>query len=376
MRAAGAVSKSSVVAFATRVSLPAAALEARVLVGANGPCRVLVDGVEVGRQGGFDPYAEADRDRLQPYDLARVLAAGEHEIRLELLELGRTRPAALLDGLIRTAAGSVALRSGEHWTATRDGRAVAVELRLDQRGDPAQSHAWRRPHPLPGAAWLEPGRRAVAGVTVTCDTAVGVQRLRVAVPPGAHQLRVPLAPGCRATVDGRPLDGAVPLDGGGPGECELVIEGAPGLRGGALLTGPVAFTVGVGEMEPVDWQDAGLANHSGGVRYRRRLEPAPPGAALLLDLGEVRGTAEAFVDGESAGVRVCSAYVFDLTGRVGADGATLEILVLNTLGPHLDAVGPTPYVFPGQRRSGLFGPVRVLVGAARPAGALVQPATS
>jgi hypothetical protein len=372
LRAAGAVAKSSLVAFATRVTLPAAASDAHVVVGANGPCRVLVDGVEVGRQGGFDPYAETDRDRLQPYDLAPYLGAGEHELRLELLALGRTRPAALLDGLVHTATGTVALRSGEDWTATRDGRVVAVDIRLDPRGDPAQSHAWRRPHPLPGAAWLEPGRGALHAVAVTCDTAASVQRLRVAVPPGATAMRVPLAPRCRGTVDGRPLDGAVALAGGDPGECELVIEGAPGLRGGALLTGPVAFTVGVGRMELIDWQDAGLANHSGGVRYRRRIEPAPPGAALLLDLGEVRGTAEVLLDGASAGVRVCSPYVFDLSGRVGADGATLEILVLNTLGPHLDAVSPTPYVFAGQRRSGLFGPVRVLVGAPRPADALVQ----
>ena len=57
------------------------------------------------------------------------------------------------------------------------------------------------------------------------------------------------------------------------------------------------------------------------------------GGAVLLDLGEVRGTAEVLVDGESAGVRVCSPYTFDLSGRIGADGATLEILVLNTLGP-------------------------------------------
>src|SRR5436190_2028027 len=99
LRAAGEGAKSSVAAFAQRVVLPAPATEANVLVGANGPCRLLVDGVEAGRQGGFDPYAEADRDRLQPYDLTAHLGAGEHELRLELLDLGRTRPVALLDGL-------------------------------------------------------------------------------------------------------------------------------------------------------------------------------------------------------------------------------------------------------------------------------------
>ena len=77
----------------------------------------------------------------------------------------------------------------------------------------------------------------------------------------------------------------------------------------------------------------------------------------------MRGTAEVLIDGESAGVRVCSPYTFDLTGGSARPSVTLEVLVLNTLGPHLDAVSPTPYVFPGQRASGLLGPVRLLVAS-------------
>jgi hypothetical protein len=353
LRVAGDVAKSSVVAFSTRFTLAADATSANVLVGANGPARVLVDGVEVGRQGGFDPYVETDKDRLQPYDLAEYLKAGEHELRLELLALGRARPAALLDGSVATAAGTVALRSGETWTASRDGVDAGLDIRLDQHGDPAYNHAYKRPHPLPEGAWLEPGRAAVEAVTVTPDRAVVRQWLRVVAPPGARELAIPLAPGCRATVGAGSGSGTlvVALDGRRPEPVEISVEPAPGLYGGALLTGPVAFTVGPGELELGDWQDAGLPNHSGGVRYRRRIDAG----AWRLDLGEVRGTAEVFVDGASAGVRVCSPYVFDVTA--GAGGATLEILVLNTLGPHLDAVSPTPYVFDGQRRSGLFGPV-------------------
>ena len=37
----------------------------------------------------------------------------------------------------------------------------------------------------------------------------------------------------------------------------------------------------------------------------------------------------------------------------------VEILVYGTLAPYLDAVSPTHFVFPGQRVSGLFGPVRL-----------------
>jgi hypothetical protein len=371
LRADGATAKGSLVAFATRITLASAADRTEVLVGANGPCRVLVDGAEVGRQGGFDPYAEIDKDRLQPYDLAEHLDAGEHEVRLELLELGRTRPAALLDGLVETADGTVAIRSGPGWSAWRDGAEVAIDIRLDQRGDPAQNHAWRRPHPLPDGAWLEPGRAAAEPLTVTADLATETQTLRFTAPPGARSIHVPLAPGCHATLrfGGREIALDAALHGDVPQPCELVVEPAPGLAGGAVLTGPVAFTTGVGRMELVDWREAGLPNHSGGVRYRRRLDPRAGDGTVRLDLGAVRGTAEVFVDGESVGVRVCSPYVFDLTGRVGPNGAELEILVLNTLGPHLDAVSPTPYVFDGQRRSGLFGPVRLLVSASPRAGA-------
>jgi hypothetical protein len=370
LRTALASRKSSVVTFASRVRLAAAATSANVLVGANGPCRVLIDGEEVGRQGGFDPYAEHDRDRLQPYELAPHLGAGEHELRLELLDLGRTRPVALLDGLALTPAGTVPLRSDERWTACVDGRPAVLDIRLDQRGDPAYSHAWRRPHPLPGGAWLEPGRRtADAGgpLTIAADTTSAEQRLRVAVPPGARSMRMPLADGCHARVGAHAAvqrDGelVVTLDGGRPGHCEVTVEGAPGLSGGALLTGPVAFTVGPGRMDLVDWQDAGLANHSGAVRYRRHVSAPPPGTRVALDLGDVRGTAEVLIDGERAGVRVCSPFVFELGDRLGPRGADLEIVVLNTLAPHFDAVGPTPYVFAGQRRSGLFGPVRLMIG--------------
>jgi hypothetical protein len=196
------------------------------------------------------------------------------------------------------------------------------------------------------------------------------------LPPGTERIEVPLTPGCTATVevDGHALPSrvdasgmtvaAVPGGGGAPVPCQIAVEPAPGLSGGALLDGPVRCHVGRGRSELADWQDIGLHSHSGAVRYRRHIEApggdpgggdAPPLA--ILDLGEVRGTAEVLVDGRQVGVRVCSPYAFDLSGRVGPGGAELEVLVCNTLAPHLDAVGPTPFVLAGQKRSGLFGPV-------------------
>jgi hypothetical protein len=333
---------------------------------------VLVDDVEVGRQGGFDPYLELDAPRFQRYEPTSMLRSGAHELRLELLALGRRPPAAIVDGVIRLPSATVQLSSGPGWRVARDRVEVALELQREQAGDPAFAHAWRRPHPLPEGAWLEPGRgTADAGGAVDARAGVesATQRLRLTTPPGARTMVVPLAPGCRlraATVDGTALaldDGAaIALPDGprAPAQCELEIDPAPGLSGGAVLAAPVAFDVGPGTMRLGDWQERGLPCHSGAVRYRRRLEGIADGR-VSLDLGTVRGTAEVFVNRDSAGVRVCSPYVFDLTGRIARD-AELEIVVFNTLASHLDAVSPTPYVFDGQKRSGLLGPVTLRVG--------------
>jgi hypothetical protein len=133
---------------------------------------------------------------------------------------------------------------------------------------------------------------------------------------------------------------------------------APGLRGGGVLAGPLRFATGVGHAELGDWQAQGLTSHSGGMRYRRTLGDDVAVGDLLLDLGTVRGTAELLVDGQSVGIRVCSPYRF---GFSAGPGSTLEILVLNTLGPHFDAISPSHYVFAGQTRSGLLGPVTLRV---------------
>jgi hypothetical protein len=137
------------------------------------------------------------------------------------------------------------------------------------------------------------------------------------------------------------------------------IRTRPGYEGGAAFAAPIRFEVGIGRIEQGDWETVGLAEYSGGVRYRTRVD-LTAGCRTVLDLGRVRGTAEVSVNGRSAGVRVCSPYRFDLTDAVREGANDLEVLVFGTLAPYLDAVSPTHFVFPGQRASGLFGPVRLL----------------
>ncbi|GAA4339939.1 hypothetical protein GCM10023178_53210 [Actinomadura luteofluorescens] len=201
------------------------------------------------------------------------------------------------------------------------------------------------------------------------DAAPRVERLRFTVPPGATRMAVDVRGELlEATLDGEPLAPApeMPLPGqeAPPGRtAELRIRTHPGHRAGAALAGPVRFTVGPGTIELGDWEEAGLAGYSGAVRYRRSFRLAAPPSGAALDLGRVRGTAEVTVNGEPAGVRICAPYRFDVGASLREGGNEIEILVCGTLAPYLDEVSPTHFVFQGQRASGLFGPVRLLMEA-------------
>ncbi|MFG1704280.1 hypothetical protein ACFLIM_13905 [Nonomuraea sp. M3C6] len=288
-------------------------------VASTASCRVLVNGAEVGRQGGFDPYAEADIPRVRRYDVSHLLHAGDNTIRIE------SDGWVLVDGLAV---------SGPGWSPR-------PQVRRRQHGDPAALYLRPRPHPLPEAGWLD-GRPAALPATFAVPGACPrTERFLLDPPPGATGIEVD-APGL---VEVR----------GWPDAAELEVATVPGAQAGAAFAGPVRFTCGPGRMRLGDWEERGLAGYSGGVRYRTTATAG--GGPGVLDLGRVRGTAEVTVNGRPCGIRVCSPYTFDVELDEGDN--PIEILVLGTLGPYLDEVSPTHFVFPGQRSTGLFGPVRL-----------------
>ncbi|MFI7052918.1 hypothetical protein ACIBLB_12765 [Streptosporangium canum] len=315
----------------------------RVLqIASTAPCVVRVNGAEAGRQGGFDPYAEADIPRVRRYDVSHLLRPGANTVRVE------SGGAVLADGLVV---------SGPGWTSR-------PAVRRRQHGDPAALHLRPRPHPLPGAGWIDSRATALPAIFAVPGAAERVERFGVDVPPGATLMEADAHGPVRVLVDGVESDLPAVLDGSAR-RAELLVTTRPGFQGGAALAGPVRFACGPGRIKLGDWEAQGLAGYSGGVRYRTvvRLPASPAGRPGLagergraeLDLGRVRGTAEVTVNGRPAGVRVCWPYVFDLSLDEGEN--TVEILVLGTLAPYLDAVSPTHFVFPGQRVTGLFGPV-------------------
>ena len=323
----------------TVLSLPADAESATVLLGANGPCRPVVDGVEAGRQGGFDPYEEGDFDRLQPYDLPPPCGAGDHDIVIELLDMGRSRPAAILDGARPHRARHARRAIRRSWRATRDGRQVRSTSgypRLRRSGvrarlAPAASAAGRRlaragPHRRRRGRAVTRRRHGRRSPAAAADAAAGARTDR-------GTARRPVAPRrWRST--------GTPCRRGGPvGTYAVALPEAAGRRSPARSPSRRRPGCQAGPCSPVPFavtSAPGASSWSTGrprapEPQRRRPVPAthraPAGAApaqpptTILDLGEVRGTAEVLVDGRRVGVRVCSPYTFDLTGRVGPAGA-------------------------------------------------------
>ncbi|MFJ2270874.1 hypothetical protein ACIOHO_31845 [Streptomyces sp. NPDC087849] len=367
----------------TTVRLSSLPVRAVVQVAARVPCVLRVNGRLMGRQGGFDPYAEHAVPRVRRHDVAAALRTGDNDITVETS--GGGDGAVLVDAVFEDGDGNrvAALHSDARWWAGSARGRVAAAVRREPVGDPAALHLRRRPHPLPGAAWLDPGvdDGTVAPVRFAVPGHLGaVEWLWCQLPPGAVRLTARVHGGTTVFVDGRECTAsvgvvdargvrtvAVDLPAGGPSgprTAALRVRTRPGYEGGAALAGPVRCEVGPGRIRAGDWETHGLAEYSGGVRYRREVT-LPAGAAagrVSLDLGRVRGTAEVRVDGTAAGVRVCSPYVFDLTGLAGPGAHTLDITVFGTLAPHMDATSPTHFVFPGQRVSGLLGPVRLRIG--------------
>jgi hypothetical protein len=306
-----------------------------------------VNDVEVGRQGGFMPY-ERPTPRVRRYDAAAVLRPGvENTVVVEV-----TRPTPILvDGLVI---------SDHDWKATVDGSTVPTSRRRPWHRAVADLYLTRRPHPLPAAAWLDgTDTTVVEPVTfaVPRSTPDWIEHLRFDLPPGTTRLEVGLVGEAVLTVDGEQLvSGSGTLVADVPPGAKtgwLTLMTTPGHESGAALTGPIRATVGPGRIPLGDWETHGLSEYSGGVRYTRQIVLPD---ATRLDLGKVRGTAEVLIDGVSIGSRFCSPYTFDLTD-IPPGEHHLAIEVFNTAAPYLDAVSPTHFIFPGQKTSGLFGPV-------------------
>jgi hypothetical protein len=302
------------------------------------------------------------------------LQEGSNEISIRTEDTGKGA-SVFFDGLFNGKDGEkLQLFGADDWLVTRENNASAPVRLGRQAGlylgvDPISHHLVRRPHPLPGAAWLEDEPADDTVVALGPDAFPGQAReewLYWTAPPGAITAHVPVDGDLRCFIDGVEVAVAgnqvtFPTTSKKPSLCVARIQPNRGRTGGGLLEGPVTYQVGMGELKVGDWGAQGLAAYSGGVRYSTSFEMGPPtGKRYRLDLGQVRGTTEILVNGELVGERIWAPYCFDITAHLKEGSNTIEVLVLNTLGPYLKSTSPTPFVFAGQEVSGILGPVRIL----------------
>ena len=141
-------------------------------------------------------------------------------------------------------------------------------------------------------------------------------------------------------------------------QVALRVRHKSGYYEGAAFKAPVSFECSKGQIPLGDWSGSGLQYYSGGIKYSRRvqLQDLNESPEVLLDLGDVRTSAQVSVNGRSLGVRLAPPFVFDLSAAVKPGDNEIEVEALNTLANFMSA-GPSKFVFKGQTVSGLLGPV-------------------
>jgi hypothetical protein len=363
--------RSTSVVFSADFELPAELSDARVQLSTEAPSILLVNGVEIGRQSDFDPYAERRFTRVHPYDVRHVLHEGRNRIEVRCTDVGR-KVAIRVDSLPR-ADGGLGIRSSRGWTVTREGTPIEVRQRLQQFEDPRYGCLVPRPHPLQAASWLEPAGAHDSVVSLVPDVQPRPGRhesLSFDVPLGAVSIEVPTrvpfdVDGADVTRDGDRVHLSAPAVPG----TRLTLRFTPGdgRRGGALLDGPIAVQCEETPAELAEWSEWGLQALGGQVRYERPIRvEVPPDGQVLLDLGALRGTAQVTVDGAHVASLFAGPWRADITAAV-ADGRAhrLTVTVRGTLAPYLAVASPTAAVMAGQTVHGLFGPVRVEVRDAK-----------
>lgn len=357
---------------------------ARIVTGAATALGVYVDDVLIGRQE-MAEYYETDWGASPQHfvhDLTRALTAGTHRIEVRC---DTEDPQTLLvaDLALEYADGTVeAVVTDSAWTVSVDGAEAPAAVTRSSWGESANTHLIRRPHALPAAEWLtgEPLIGSSATRFAASDSRTEREQwLRATLPAGVRSVTVPTGLAFRAFVDGSPV--AVAQDATGtaridlasalaaPAELRLVTEPTAFFRGGAVLAGPLALELGTAPADFRPWRDIGYDWLSGGMRYSRDLLLDEVASAATLDLGDLRGHVRVRVDGHAVADLFCTPWRVDLAPWLHEGTNHLEIELFNTLGPYMDDVSPTWWVFPSQKIDGLFGPISLRRPSSRGPGA-------
>ncbi|MEI6050587.1 MAG: glycosyl hydrolase [Bacteroidota bacterium] len=137
----------------------------------------------------------------------------------------------------------------------------------------------------------------------------------------------------------------------------LKIEYQPGYSGAGSIPDYINQQCGKGSINLGDWSKIdGLKAYSGGAWYRKTIyiDAEDLKYQLEIDLRDIVSSAELYVNGKSAGIRLSPPWTFDITKFARLGNNQIEILIYNTLANNYTTI-PTRYR--GEIKSGLIGPV-------------------
>ncbi len=364
--------------FTRTISIPGAIKSGAMIVALGDLHKIRINGEKVADQGNFDPYFTSRGER---YDITRFLRTGENLLEIEARDV-ETAIGVLVDGLVALQDGrEVSFVSGPEFEVREAGNEksepkpakVLNAPSTDYMGDPALMLLRPRPHPLPFGGWLagqEPPQGPFERIVTCCATTEPAPGwYRFLVPPGATSM-VLKTPGetelyldgdqISVSKNGETCTAVLPHSDKSRRVAAMRIHSVAGFEEGAALLEPIRFEVGPGRIQLGSWHELGLPHYSGGVAYETEIEVAQTESErFYLDLGRVRGTAEAIVNGKSCGVRIWHPYRFDISSALHAGKNSVEVHVHNTLGPHMDVGHPSGHVYENHTLSGIFGPVQL-----------------
>lgn len=137
----------------------------------------------------------------------------------------------------------------------------------------------------------------------------------------------------------------------------LKVDYLPGFRGAGAIPKYIQQKCGKGLIALGDWSNIdGLKAYSGGTWYRKTIELKAEDLKnkLEIDLGDLVSSAEVFVNGKSAGIKLSPPWKFEFSKLAQQGENKVEVLIYNTLANNYIAI-PTRYR--GSIKSGLIGPV-------------------
>jgi len=339
-------------AFFRRVfDLPDEVKKAEVSIAVDDGYELFVNGEKVGEEKGGDGWKRAER-----YDVSSYLRKGKNLLCVRAINTSGLGAVLLELQVLLKSDELVTIASDADWRMSPSEVKKAPEswLKLD-----FDDSAWLKCEAV-GSPPKTPPWRVIEGSPPNLKLLHKRLWYRFRIPASAVSVILRGVRGdVAAFVGGKRVGvekGRVDLSGVAPDARSLLVLS---VSGGSPLIQPPVCDCSRGVVSLGAWEEAGYRGYSGAATYRATVNiPARLAREhLVLDLGEVRFTAEVYVNGKYVGTRLWAPYRFDIDGYVHEGKNEIEVIVSNTIRTALDGAGASES---GEAKSGLIGAVRIV----------------